>query len=784
MNLKTKALATTGLATAILVPAVPAMAQEAAPAAEETGNVIIVTARKVEESIQEVPASIVAFTAEDLEERSITQLEDVAMQTPGLVFEDFSNGGFAQPTIRGTTQFSVASLEQNVAVFLDGVNIPRNYAFDVAATDFSRIEVVKGPQSALYGANAFSGVINYVTNERSLSEISAGASVSVSENGGLDLNGNISVPLVEDRLSLRLALGYAEFDGDYTNSHPLASAGTNPGTDEDIGGYEKESIIVGASFAPIDSLKFDFDYYRFQTNSEQRAGYRLSRGTDTNCSTATVFFAPVNQLFCGELSATPAANPSGVDGFLVDPRSYGLDAVSELIRVGAEWEITDQITASYLYGDFSGNVFSAGNSDRDPIAGTALFGQVGNVFTFLPAGEFDYETHEARLAFTADSGLYVTVGAYLQDGEDLEQVAFGFVPLGGTDPITDFPAGITPTDATTLTEKTSVFGRIEVPLLDEQLNFNLEARYTDEEITLTDSGLGAIFTRPDDYITGRASVDYAISDNHLVYISAARGIKSGGINASTFAGLLPEERFFGRESNWAYEFGIKNTLFNGAATLNAAAFYIDWENLQISRTPTGGPINSTTIIDNLAAATSKGIEFDGAWEVVDGITLNAGLAYIDATYKEGTVSATILAGGSFTALPFENPQLCDDVVCNSNGDIGGNDLQRTSDLQWNVGLSARTDLTDSLEVFGRFDLAGQSDQFVSEINTASIEARTVANARAGVRGDNWSASIWATNLFDEVYVSNAFFIANRFQVEYVPTLGNRRRVGVTLSFDY
>ncbi|MEP3050711.1 MAG: TonB-dependent receptor [Erythrobacter sp.] len=784
-----KALVTTAMPISLVALAGTAAAQEnvggddsAVVDDDQGGNRIIVTARRVEEDLQEVPASITAFSAQDLEDRSISELEDIALQTPGLVFEDFSNGGFATPTIRGTTQFSVTQLERNVAIFLDGIAIPRNYAFDIGATDFSRIEVVKGPQSALYGANAFAGAINYVTTERSLTELSIGGKVDISENGGLDLFADLSVPIVEDVLAVRLAVGRSEFDGDFTNNHPSAGANLSPGTDEDIGGFEKDSIQVGASVSPFSALKIDFDYYRFDTLSETRAAFRISREAgDTNCSPATAFFAQVNQLFCGELPSTPIPGASGVEGFVVDPRTFGIDSTSELIRIGAELEITDQITLSYLYGDYSGNAFSAGGSDRDAIVGTTLFGQTNNAFTFLPSGNFDYETHELRAEFETDNGIYFLLGGFLQDGIDVELTAFGFVPLGGLDPIPALPAGIAATDSTIATEKTSIFGRVQVPLLDDRLNISAELRYTDEEITQVGSGLAPL---NDSYFTTRGSIDYALTPDNLVYASVARGYKSGGINSSTGGITVADEFFFGPETNWTYEIGFKNTFLNGAATLNIAAFLIDWGDLQLPTTPTGADPFATSITQNIGSAQSRGVEVDALWEFVEGFTINAGLAYIDADYDEGTISTRSLTSGSFTVFPFENPVLCDDIVCNANGDIGGNDIQRTSKWQWNVGLAGEVPVVEAFDAFGRVDVAGQSRQFVSELNTATIEPRTLVNARLGVRGDQWSASVWATNLFDEVYVANAFFLPNSFVLDYVPTLGNRRRIGVSFSFDY
>ena len=126
---------------------------------------IVVTARKREESLQDVPIAVTAFSSEQLVKRGISELEDVAMATPGLVFEDFSSSFSAAPVMRGLTQVNVSSEVQNVATFVDGVYLQRGYSVDIGLADVSRIEVVKGPQSALYGQNAFGGAINYVLNK-------------------------------------------------------------------------------------------------------------------------------------------------------------------------------------------------------------------------------------------------------------------------------------------------------------------------------------------------------------------------------------------------------------------------------------------------------------------------------------------------------------------------------------------------------------------------------------------------------------------------------------------
>ncbi|WP_439534223.1 TonB-dependent receptor [Polymorphobacter sp.] len=764
---KTLALVLRSTATAALALSGTAYAQ--APA--EEANAIVVTARKVEERTQDIPVAVTAFTARDIQRRSINELEDVALLTPGLVFEDYSNGGFGTPTIRGATQFAITALEQNVSVFLDGIYIPRQYAFDLGSVNLERIEVVKGPQTALYGANAFAGAINYITASRSLTQLSAQGTIEASQWGGFDVNGKVNLPVIDGKLSVRAAGGYSRFGGDWKNSHPQAAQAPSPGTDERTSGYEKYSAQIGFSARPVEALTIEADYYHFNTETESRAQFRITRGNaDTNCSLGTFFGQPSNALFCGQIPSVPIPGPSGTQGIVVDPRTYGLISSTDAVRVNVALDITDKISANYLYGHIQGDVFSLGNSDRDPISAAT------NTLIVSPGGNFNYDTHEARLQYADDKGLLVMLGGFLLDGKDREDVAFAAFPKSLTtySSFAELRAAGVATTATQIdTKLKAVFGRIAIPMLEGRLTFEAEGRYTDEDKTITEVNTGRAFKFKDSYFTPRFNLGYKITDNNLVYGSVAKGLKSGGVNTSSFAGLIPDERFYGPDTNWTYEIGVKNSFMGGRGVFNLALFQINWGDLQLATTPTGAPANTPTIVTNLGSAKSKGVEIDGLFEVVEGLTLNAGLAYIDAKYDEGTISNRITRAN-----------LCNPAICRANGDISGNELQRTSKWQWNIGASAEGPITETLEWFGRVDVAGQSRQFTDEINTAWVEPRTLTNVRLGIGGDRWSASVWAKNLFDKKYASNAFFIANPFQSDYVPTLGNRRRIGATLTFNY
>ena len=743
---------------------------------------IVVTARKVEESILDVPVSISAFSAEQIKQRSISELEDIALQTPGLTFEDFSNGGFGAPVVRGASQFSITALEQNVSTFFDGVYIPRNYALDLGTASLERVEVVKGPQSALYGANSFLGAINYVTAKPDLEEFGGTVKATIGDDGREDISAEVSIPLVTDKLAIKVGVGSTEYDGDILNSHPAANDGPSFGTDDSLGGWDKDSYSINLLATPTDNLNIELAYHNFDVFTESRAQTRLELG-DLNCG-GTLFFGPLRG-FCGELPSTPLAPGSSTPtGFLVDPRSIGLDGETDILRAAISGNLTENLSLSYQFANIEGEVFSAGISDRNPLTGQDLtfFGFPGffNAFTVLPVGGFDYDSHELKLEFNGDNGLYAMVGVFDSDGVDADTGQGGFFAPLFTDslaPITEanIEGSFTRNNNIIETETTAIFARIQTPLFNENLTLSIEGRYTDEtkESNIVYNDGSASQPREEDYFTPRVSLDYRLNDNTLVYASYAEGVKAGGFNPEIAGNLTVEERTFDEDENDTIELGLKATLLGGAMQLNATAYYIDWTNLQITQAAQNGGFFTTSITGNLGEATSKGLELDLTYALSPNLTFNGGLALNDATYNNGTISQRL-----------DRANICDDIVCAANGDISGNELPRSSDTQWNLGLQYDGAFANEMNYFLRADFVGQSEQFVSEANIGTIPSRELLNLRAGVSSDRWSAELWVTNATDESYVSNAFYIPSPFFIALVPTFGNERRIGLDLSYSF
>jgi iron complex outermembrane receptor protein len=226
-TLKLSSASAVALLTAVAFTATEAAAQQLR--IEE----IIVTSRKQEESILDVPLAITAFSAAQIEAAGINDLGDIANFTPGLTFSNLLGEFLPTPVIRGVAPTDVFG-ENNAAVFVDGVYIAGREGLNFSQLDVERIEVIKGPQSAVYGRSSFSGAINIIT-ARPGDEFAGKAELTFGNDGQIKAMGSVSGPVVAGKLGVRLAAIYDSFDGSYENQNP---------TGPNIGG-----VVIGADGA-------------------------------------------------------------------------------------------------------------------------------------------------------------------------------------------------------------------------------------------------------------------------------------------------------------------------------------------------------------------------------------------------------------------------------------------------------------------------------------------------------------------------------------------------------
>jgi len=786
----TTAFAAAGLCT--LANAQEQRAEAGAGVIEE----VMVTARKREEALQDIPLAISAYSSEDMAKRGIQDMRDIAQQSPGFNFEDFSGSGQTAPVIRGTTQVA-GSVEQNVSFFFDGVYLPRSYVTDLGFGSLERVEVVKGPQSARYGRNAFMGAINYVPKKPSQTlEFTAKATAGNFDR--YDIGGTLSGPIITDKLSFLVGADYSEFDGSWKNHHPYAGIGFDLGTDRRSGGHENKTYNAALRFTPVDAVTMDVSYNKWDTSAESRAmNFFAELGADSqmlNCGQWNPDVRPAvpgappavgngaggewYRLYCGEV---PVRNVP------LDPRSYARQLESDLLRASVSWAVTDAIDVDYVYGRIKADVNSLTYKDTLPTCPFIVYGDCA--FENNPLGWVESESHEMRLSWDNGGAIRFATGMFYSESEDYSTSNFATMPMLAavpTQPVNAFDRSsflLYSTISRNLRKDKvlSPFAEFNLTFLDDRARLGVEARWSREEkmqAALASSGSGVLTISGNvldgkfEAFTPRVSFDFDLTADNMLFASAAKGVKSGGFNPAAF---LPENRTFDQDSNWTYEIGTRNTLADGRVRLNATLFFVDWKDVQIPAADPGNPaVLPVSITRNLGTVTSKGIEVEAAVALLDGLSVETTLYYGDAKYDEGTRDLRWA----------RTPAVCDDVACPMNGDVGGNQMERQSKYQATLGTEWRADLrlgTD-LEYFVRADAAYQSKQFIDAMNLAWVPGRTIVNATTGVSGRSYDVQLWVRNLLDKEYVSGV--TTGSPNSYYNAYLGERRTFGITASYRY
>ena len=774
----------TGVVVVGTLSAGVAAAQAVSPAASRLDE-ITVTARKVEENVQDVPISISVFTAEEIDRRGFRELEDVALATPGLSFEDYG-GGFGVPVIRGGSQLRIQDLDGTTSVYLDGIYLARQYMYDAGTAGLERIEVVKGPQSALFGRNAFLGAINFVSRSPG-DELDLEATATVGSDERYDLSAGISGPVFGDKLRARLFAAHSEFDGTFPNAFDTVDNRdyTKRGTDGNIGGFENQTFGINLESQLTDALLLEVDYYNFQRFQEVRQSIRTEAAFgDTNCSRT---FAGGTQFrfYCGEIPQRfvplPGGAPEGTK-YIVDPRAYAMDTESDFVHAGLRYDVNDSWRAVYQFGWSDSEITAAASNDRDPARGSVAAGQPVMGVNVTAAGTNEFMSHEFRVEYSGGQWTGM-LGVFSSDIEDFDLFDFANAPFRDPEPFKvspttgiDCPACISVlrlTRAATDVTTEAVFGRVGWASADSRWRIGLEARYQNEEKRLVPNTLAAtpaLFKDDWNSFTPRFTVDHQWADDRLLYGSIAKGAKSGGFNNTVFD---ESQRSYDPDENWTYEFGSKNVLLDGRLVFNAAVYYTDWSDLQINSTPIGIPpgVTPPAIVDNTGGAEIMGVELEGTWFATDMLSIDYGLAYVNAEYSSGSKSSRIgLTGG------------CDGIVCPADGSIGGNQLQRQPDFQLNIGPALSGTFGEGWGWYARADVNYQTKQYMDELNLAWLPDRMLVNLRFEVNKGPMTASLWAQNVFDEEYGANGFFVATPFGTSYAPLLGDLRTWGVTFKY--
>lgn len=757
---------------------------------------VVVTSRKAAENLQEVPLAITALSSATLENAGVRNIAGIVALTPGLsVLGDSQERGM-QPSIRGLSFSGEAGQEGNVAVMLDGIYIANPGAMSLGLMDFERVEIVKGPQSALYGHNAFAGAINYVSKAPP-DELETKVEVRAGDYDTFSSTVSVGGPLIEGLLAARAAVAYDEAGGYFKD----------PLNGKELGGHRKKNASFFARLTPNDWSTYDLGLYY----GDDTFGRPLRANFEFNC-------APDDDgaftYYCRELPSTESVLPLVAPNY-EPPDAAGNGREIKHARLKGTYDLDSaKIEVNFGMFDVKSHNYSEYNGTRDGLpfelvgepAGTVnLLGFFGNQFNNQDyAGEIRVASHDTQRLRWA-TGLYY----YENDQEVLTNIAYNSDPIPPGREIV-CPGGyacnwLTPGGRSDgfggLTygsiRQASAFGSLAYDAT-EALVLSAEVRYTYEEkdsnvisnaISPGDDPDGPNGQEGDwDFVNPRFTANYKLTDDHLLYTSAAKGTKAGGFNARA---TLPQETTYGPENNWTYEIGSKNTLLDGRVRLNAAVFYVDWTDLQVS-VNSQDPTNVGGVTQNFGSVTATGAEIEVAAQLFQGVLMNAGVAYTNPEFNDD-------------AYDFGNMDLCAllpdtcgrRVIADAPSPAGPAPAVRldgllrpeVSEWQYTFGVDVRQPLVNVWDWFVNVNYKYDSKQFTEVLNESWTPGRHTLNLQLGVESEAWRLTFWAQNLSDDLtpYAASGGQGLTRWNdFSSVPKMdvASGRRLGATVNYSF
>lgn len=698
---------------------------------------IVVVARRRDENLLEVPVSITALTDEDLRNANAFGLEDLAQLTPGLNFSGLP-GGFAEPTIRGLTQTDQLGLIGNVGVFIDGIFLNNRASIEFGNMDLAQIEVLKGPQSALFGRDTFAGAINYRTRSPVLGEVDGMVEAQLGSDELYSLRGSLNIPIGEN-FAARVFGGTSSFDGTIPNDREGAS--------ENLGGWEERSTFGVQALFDRGPLRIKVMHLQNQQEEDNPATQAL-RFTENTGGTVYVVDDGAGGTFT--VGSLPEGDLPNIKSVSTDPRGRGLEGEFELSYAIVEYDLpfatisATVSTSESEYDSFFDNFGDPANYTRPFFP---LTPDLSNYFFTNQTGDAaEQDSYELRLASNNESGFDWQVGVVRFDAST------GGVLSTTTPLISDITTleTITRVEERIVQEIDAVFGAVSVPVT-PKWNIGAEFRYTWEDQALTDEAdifFFPVVSRPlsaidaeFDYWSGRISADYLYDENTMFYGSVARGVKTGGINAAQQG---TEFATYDEETNLSYELGLKSRLLDGRLTVVGALFYIDWQDLQ--STAPGDIGIGPSVVNGIGDPSSRGIELDATLNVTDQFQLRVATTWLDPTY-----------GDEFTDQAVENfcpPNPTQPTVQRCSATVSDNRLARTPEFTFFAsGTYVWPTALWGMDAYARADYSHEGDKYSTSQNTSRIAAIDLVNLRAGLKNDSLEIAFWMDNAFDEALLA-------------------------------
>ncbi|MDB5577057.1 MAG: TonB-dependent receptor [Bradyrhizobium sp.] len=763
-------------ATLALAADFPAWAQTSTPNPATSTDIppgeIVVTATRQSESLSKVPISVSAFSQAKLDAQGIRNINDLSRITPGLYLAPYGSND-----VSGTSRsISIRGISSDVGAPTTGIYIDdtpiqtRSLGYSSSAVfpqifDLDRIEVLKGPQGTLFGAGAEGGAVRFITPQPSLARYSVYARSELAETEGGDpsyeAGAAVGGPLVQDTLGFRLS-GWFRDDGGYIDRVDHTSLIP---AERNVNSQQSRVLRGSLKWEPAPGLTATLAVF----NQHQRL------------DGANSFYAnlsdPENGVF---RSGNPL--PQRIrDTFTLPSLTLEYDA-------GPVKFIS---TTSYFQRRTEREV------DYSVFVGSLLFGapfayQPGQYsVAYLDDGQKQIN-QEVRIQSNTGARLHWTVGAFYSNSRQktnqnnydpfVNTVLAGF----GVPPLQLYQGiGLFHTDAKSNDKQISGFGQIDYEIVEglkltagvRVAKADLQAqRYSAGPIAGPDLSFNA--RQSETPVTPKFGASYQVNQNALLYVSASKGFRVGGVNGpqNSFCGpslaaigLTGGPNTYNSDSVWSYEGGAKSVLFNGKLRVDASVFNINWRNIQreVLLAACGG-----AFITNLGAAQSTGFDASLDWRLSRQLTLSASLGYANARLTQNAFGSTP-PGGTPTAYGYKGDK------------IGG--------PPWNWTVSGEYDfkLPFYRKGYARFDYQHSAPGVPIDYKVAgadptipSAQATNEISLRAGVRMGGADLSLFVNNLLDEAPILTTSRFTTTLSQPYFQSTLRPRTAGMTLTYRY
>jgi iron complex outermembrane receptor protein len=739
---------------------------------------IVVTSRKREESLFKIPVSVTAFSATDIENAGLEELPDLVSHTPGFHYAENSvgrGGRYNRRLIfRGMNPRTDRQTRQAATVFIDGAP---TIGSEIGTTDnYERIEIIKGPQSAYFGRQTFSGAINAVTKKPG-NEYQGKVSAEVGSWGKSDFGLQFEGALVADKLFFRLSGRDYSDDGEYTNpGDPNTRLGAESTTDAGLGLF----------FTPNDAFTAKLRVRQWKDEDGPSVAFAINQLDDFDLATCTpggtsgtwaggvwpcgtVPFigrdrAGMDTTFTPGLQAHFNSVLNSPDLLFSDvPKNFGLERNAQENSLVMDWELSNGMTISSITAKHQNEYASFEDFDRRVTAGLGtclpffadptLEGCSSNTFTFgLNASKTFFQ--ELRLTSASDQSFRWMVGVSYTEIENRTQgsgktgtgfstAAASLGNIGFFEP-----------------ETSAIFGSIAWDINDK-FTLSAEARHQEDKVIEGTTRATAADTIFEDTFTSenpRVILDFHPNDETTMYLTYAEGSQPGQFNAPVAAlaeGELAQLRVLencGTASDFdcliqvpeeeitSIELGVKSLFWNGRAQISAAVYMMDWENIVAANIVT---IISTALPTDPGDPQNVQVNSLGGQADMSGLELEGTVLLSEHLQVDATISIVNSEIGVF-----ESPD-AGRMLGFRQIDGLDNEFSRYPGESGSLSVTYDGDFGADKNFFVRGDFIYSGPTWMTNANVSKTDSYSTVNLRTGVSTDDWRIEVYGTNLFDE-----------------------------------